>query len=66
MTPSQAREFLATAAGLAIGREGLDHIYGRDTATIIIAKPRNGDDESTVAIAETLRSELHRRYPALF
>jgi len=58
MNATQAREYLAVAVATETGRDILRSIG----ASAVIDAPSNGDDRSTVEIAELVRAELMRRY----
>lgn len=58
MTSTDARELLEAAAKTHTGRRILrDMGYG-----MVIDRPRDGDDDSSIAIATMLQDELVRRF----
>lgn len=62
MNATKAREYLTSAAATEVGREYLERLGFQ----AVISQPDRGDDESTITIAELLKSALHQSYPGLF
>jgi hypothetical protein len=57
MNAQEARDYLESAAQTETGRQAL-----RDLGfAAVIEAPTQGDDQSSVAVAERLHAELHRR-----